>query len=61
MAHNYNETVYLENAVGMPLVKAITEVCEKRPSDPIEYIGHFLYKYKEQVQTDSFKVSLNSL
>jgi len=61
MAHSHNEALYLENAIGKPLVKAVAEVCEKRPADPIEYIASFLHKYREQSQPDDVKVGLSDL
>lgn len=41
------DTKYLIYHVGAPLTKALTEIVQKQPLDPIEYLSCWLYKYKE--------------
>jgi len=43
---------YLQESVGTCLSSCLAEVCEKRPSDPIEYIAHWLYKHVENVAAE---------
>jgi hypothetical protein len=44
------EHQYLERTVAEPLVQAIADVCQKRPTDPIQYIAGYLYKYQQECQ-----------
>jgi hypothetical protein len=44
------DAAYLKTHVGHPLRQCLTEVSEKRPYDPIEFIAHWLYKYTENVK-----------
>ena len=44
---------YLKDTVGIPLTLCLSEVCEKRPSDPIEYIAQWLYKHVENVEAEN--------
>ena len=41
------DTVYLKTNFGECLTHCLTEVSEKRPRDPVEYIAQWLYKYIE--------------
>ena len=36
---------YLVSKLGVCLKQALSEVVEKRPNDPIEYLAQFLYKF----------------
>lgn len=38
---------YLQNNIGHILDQCLSEVAQKRPWDPIEYISQWLYKYTE--------------
>jgi len=40
---------YLRQNIGSCLSECLTEVCMKRPADPIEYIAHWLYKHIDNV------------
>lgn len=40
---------YLKQTVGQCLVSCLSEVCEKRPADPIEYIALWLLKHVQNV------------
>jgi len=44
------DTEYLKTQLGDCLVECLSEVSEKRPLDPIEYIGQWLYKFMENKQ-----------
>ena len=49
------DTAYLKREIGTALRMCLSEVAEKRPFDPIDFISQWLYKfktnklYKEQV------------
>ncbi|XP_008848047.1 DPY30 domain-containing protein 2 [Nannospalax galili] len=40
------ETAYLKKCFGNSLTQALAEVARVRPSDPIEYLAHWLYHYR---------------
>ena len=50
------DTEYLRKQVGGCLVECLSEVVQKRPFDPIEYIAQYLYKYLEN-EDNAKKVS----
>ncbi|XP_038205884.1 DPY30 domain-containing protein 2 isoform X2 [Arvicola amphibius] len=41
------ETAYLKKCFGNSLTQALAEVARVRPSDPIEYLAHWLYHYRD--------------
>lgn len=41
------ETAYLKKSFGNSLTQALAEVARMRPSDPIEYLAHWLYHYRD--------------
>lgn len=41
------ETDYLKRCFGNYLAQALAEVAKVRPSDPIEYLAHWLYHYRK--------------
>ncbi|XP_077933633.1 DPY30 domain-containing protein 2 [Halichoerus grypus] len=46
MAHRM-ETDYLKRCFGNCLSQALAEVAKVRPSDPVEYLAHWLYHYRK--------------
>ncbi|XP_076640941.1 uncharacterized protein LOC143352386 [Halictus rubicundus] len=38
--------IYLRDGLSKPLSWALREIVAKKPSDPIEYLGHWLLNYK---------------
>lgn len=43
------EADYLKATVGSCLAEGLAEVASKRPSDPIEYLGLWLLKQKQNI------------
>ena len=41
------DTAYLKKTLGDSLTQCLSEVAEKRPRDPIEYIAQWMYKFIE--------------
>ncbi|KAL6089694.1 hypothetical protein STEG23_026105, partial [Scotinomys teguina] len=41
------ETAYLKKCFGNSLTQALAEVARVRPSDPIEYLAHWLYHHRD--------------
>lgn len=40
------ETAYLKKCFGNTLTQALAEVARVQPNDPIEYLAHWLYHYR---------------
>lgn len=47
--NNY-EGQYLADNLGSALTLALAEIAERRPWDPIEYLAHFLYKFRANME-----------
>ncbi|KAG5325640.1 DYDC2 protein, partial [Pseudoatta argentina] len=39
-------SIYLKRILGKPLIQALCEIITKKPADPVEYLGHWLFHYK---------------
>ena len=44
------DSAYLKEHVGDALTLALSEICQKRPSDPISYLSQWLLKYVENME-----------
>ena len=47
-----DDSQYLARHLGVALKRALAEVSDKRPWDPIEYLGLWLHKYADNVQRE---------
>jgi hypothetical protein len=44
------ESEYVQQAVGAALALGLAETALRQPNDPIEYLGLWLLKHKENIQ-----------
>lgn len=40
------DSEYLKSVLGTPLTFALMEIASKRPTDPIQFLGHYLFKWR---------------
>ena len=59
----YKEIEYLKKTLGPVLVSALSEICVKRPADPIEYLGHWLlrWRYNEELRRRDMQNALETI
>lgn len=55
------EGQYVAATVGPALSGALSEIVERRPFDPIEYLANYLYKYSENKKNERKEAELNAL
>jgi adenylate kinase len=49
---------YLISSVMPALTKAMVEIAEVRPEDPIDYLAEYLFQYAESHEGDNFKMNV---
>ncbi|XP_066410715.1 DPY30 domain-containing protein 1-like [Molothrus aeneus] len=50
------ESQYLKQCLGSCLKKGLAEVVEHRPADPIEYLAHWIYKYRRNLDEEKKRI-----
>ncbi|CAG9764584.1 unnamed protein product [Ceutorhynchus assimilis] len=51
------DTHYLKHHLGRPLTQALKEITSLQPRDPVHYLGHWLFNYRYNQQTEEVKKS----
>lgn len=46
------ESQYLKQCLGNCLKKGLAEIVVRRPPDPIEYLAHWIYKYRRNLDEE---------
>lgn len=59
----YQEVEYLKKNLGPVLTAALAEICIRRPADPIEYLGHWLlrWRYNEELKRRDVQNALDNV
>lgn len=51
------DSAYLKQHVGTALALGLSEICQKKPADPIDYLSNWLRKHVENL-ADQAKVKI---